>query len=87
MTTSKITVKDIYYFKESDYPQHEFYCCADKHTLIAFTTQYCPLCHINEKYLDVLEEAETTDAEYEALEEQHYNLLAKLKKLYPEVLV
>lgn len=86
MTSSKITTKDIYYFDQDEY-SHEFYCCADNHTLIAFTTQYCPLCDEKEQHGIVKDEYLELVDEYEDIVENYLELKVQAKKLAPELLL
>lgn len=87
MTSSTITSKDIYYFRETDYPEYEFYCCADNHPLIAFVTQYCPLCSEKEDHGIVKEDYQELLDEYEGVLEELLELKLKAKNIAPEILI
>lgn len=73
-------------FKQEKY-DNIFYYCDHTHPFIAFTTCFCPLCDNSKELKDTTISLERVDTALDVLTENHTQLVAKVYKTNPELLI
>lgn len=94
MGSSKTTNQnnDFDQFNQNDYDA-KFYSCSGsletsvQHPFVAFTTCYCPLCDLNIELAKAFVELAQAEQDLENKSDEFYDLVAKARKLAPEILL
>lgn len=73
-------------FDQQEY-NNTFYCCEKDHVFVVFTTCYCPMCDSIKSEREWMQHMENTEDKYEELYDNHLELVAKVTKHSPELLI
>jgi hypothetical protein len=73
-------------FDQQEY-DNVFYCCEDGHPFVAFTLCYCPLCEHKTVVYGLNTNLERADTALDRLSDTHEQLVVKVYRTNPELLI
>lgn len=85
MISSKTTTLRL--FDQEEYQGYAFYYCDNHHPFIAYTTCFCPLCVSIEEVNNMGKNLDEQGASAEKLENTYWELVEKVMKVNPELLL
>jgi hypothetical protein len=84
-----VKVLNNFEFEQFDQQEYDniFYSCQNDHPFVVFTTCYCPLCENMKELEELTISLENISADLDTLTENNMQLIVRVNKTNPELLI